>query len=323
MIEATAARVKSAQIRPLKGADSIDFTTVRMTPAGIESVDGVAIDHQFVAVTEEPGSRGFHHFLSLRTQVDPSKHLYAPGEPRLALVKPAYEELSQDFTFGWREPNTEQIAVPREYDPNLILPIQVWEHWGGAIEEPVLSEWLSDQLKRNVLVARTGVYPWTRLAKQNYLPNHNPLRAQDGYPVHITLQEDIDEMSRVSGETVPHERFRDQFTLERLPAWSLHDYSAWEVNGVEVWQPKPCDRCEVTGKDERSGELSSLKPLAAVNKLRPRWINNRGEPKQIVGENLLPQGTTLVVVGDLFIPIALREVPLTFEEPKPKKALNF
>ena len=85
------AKIRDIQIQPLKGAGSLKLKVARMTMAGLETLSGRIKDHSLVVVTSEKDSEGYHNFLTQRTQVDPEKHLYVPGDPRLALIKPGMD----------------------------------------------------------------------------------------------------------------------------------------------------------------------------------------------------------------------------------------
>lgn len=309
------AKVRDLQMQPLKGGSPLKLEVARMTMAGLETVDGRIKDHFLVAVTEEQDSQGFHNFLTQRVQIDPDKNLFVPGTARLNLVRPQNRNGKLLFNF---EGQNEIADLGQEADdPTRVIPVQVWEYRGGAIEVPTLSEWLSDNLQRRVKVARTSG-PWNRMSKQNFMENNNPLRAQDGYPVHAIAWEDAVAIFGALGAEVDPNRFRYQVLLEGLDFRSIHNFARGVINGVTVEQPKPCDRCEVTGIDQNKGEFSRIKPLAGLVKLGVgRWIRpDNGNKVQIVGENWLPQGETVIKNGDTFTFTDLKEIPLQFEEPK-------
>lgn len=311
MIEA---RIRDLQIQPLKGGGPLKLEEARMTKAGLETVEGEIKDHFLVAVAASQDAEGFHNFLTQRIQVDPNKNLYVPGTPQLALARPESRMGRLVLNFGGQN----EVEDPGENndDPTKLIPVQVWEYRGRAIEVPILSEWLSDNLQRNVKMARTSG-SWNRMARQNFQANHNPLRAQDGYPVHAVSWEDAVAIFGALGADVDANRFRYQVLLEGLPLKGIHNYSQVEINGVSVDQPKPCDRCEVTGIDQEKGEFSRIKPLSGIVKLgEGRWIRPDNNKKvYVVGENWLPNGETIIGNGDIVTFMHLRDVPLNFETP--------
>jgi len=310
MLEAT---IRDLQIQPIKGGSPIKLDQALMTKAGLETIDGFIKDHSLLVVTEELGKEGFHNFLTQRTQINPSRNLYVPGTPKLSLIRPEIRNSHLLFTFSGLD-EIEDLGDEND-SPEDVIPVQVWEYRGNAIEVPILSEWVSDHLNRRLKVARTSG-PWNRMARQNFKINDNPLRAQDGYPVHPVSFEDAQEAFKAIGADTDPNRFRYQVLLEGLPIRSIHDYSDAEVNGVTVYQAKPCDRCEVTGNDQEKGEISKYKPLAGLAKSgAPRWIRpDNNMKKAIMGENWLPGGETIIHKGDVVLFKHKRDVPLTFAD---------
>ena len=312
MIEA---RIRDLQIQPFKSGAAMKLEAARMTPAGLETVEGNIKDHFLVAVTSSTDALGYHNFLTQRLQVDPNKNLFVSGTPQLALVRPESRNGRLVLNFGGQN----EVEDPGEGNdnPRNVIPVQVWAYRGGAIEVPILSEFMSDNLKRAVKVARTSG-PWDRMSSQNFMENNNHLRAQDGYPVHPVSWEDAAAIFQAIGADVDPNRFRYQVLLEGLPFRSIHDYSQVEINGITVYQPKPCDRCEVTGIDQEKGEFSRIKPLSGITKAGAgRWIRpDNGHKVHIVGENWLPQGETIIKNGDIVTFMHLRDVPLSFDKQK-------
>jgi uncharacterized protein YcbX len=307
-------RVKDIQIQPIKGGGPLQLKRAKITPAGIETIDGKIKDHGLFAVTADTDNDGHHNFLTQRVQVDPDKNLFVAGDPRLALINPVSSEEQLSFVFN----GTSSADDPGEENdnPQNVIPVQVWEYRGKAVEVPVLSEWLSDNLQRGVKVART-TGPWSRMSRQNFMTNNNPLRAQDGYPVHTVSNEDVERVFDAIGQPPDPNRFRYQLLLEGFSEFrQIHNFEEVEISGTKILQPKPCDRCEVTGIDQEKGEFSRIKPLAGIAKSGAgRWIRpDNGNKVHIMGENWLPQGEAVVNVGDPVLFTLQRDVPLTIEQ---------
>lgn len=307
------AEVLNIQIQPLKGGGPMQLDEARMTKAGLETVDGDIQDHFLFVVDATPDHHGDHNFLTQRVQIDPEKNLLVAGAPQLALVMPERSDGKLEFRF-----NDQKITVPHRAEDDLskVIPIQLWEHRGKAVEVPIISEWLSDQLKRRIKVARTSG-PWNRMSRQNFGANDNPLRAQDGYPIHAVTWADAEAVFAAIGAPVDPNRFRYQILLNGIPFRQIHDFESAVIKGVNVRQPKPCGRCEVTGIDQERGEFSKVKPLAGLARLGVgRWIINESEKAHVMGENWLPTGETILKQGDIFQFTDLRTTPLQFEPQK-------
>lgn len=295
-------QVSAIRIYPLKSGGALELESARITPAGVETLDGKVKDHGLLLVRGEPDQQGTHDFITQRDKRNPNDRKEKPQSfAELALIRPRIED--GRLILSW---NNDQVIVPEDDCPEIIIPVRVWEYEGRGLEIPLLSDWASDHLQYSVRVVATRG-PWNRQSRQNYLRNWNPLRAQDGYPVHAVLLEDVLAMSEQAGQEIPWSRFRPQVLLEGMPAWSLHDIFAFELAGIPILQPKPCERCETTQVDQITGQISSLKPLKYLNRIRPGgWINQEGQRKQIVGENWLPLASGAVNIGDKVVVLATR-----------------
>ncbi len=311
------AKIIDIQIQPVKGGGSLKLSTARMTKAGLETVDGKIRDHGLVAVSEEAGQQGFHHFLTQRVRVNPADNLFVPGTGELAKAVP---KINQDgkLTFTFNKETIVDFGEEND-DQTRIRPVQVWEYWGAGIEVPGLSDFFSDHLNRDVKIMRTAG-PWSRMSRQNFMENTNPARAHDGYPVHAVAWRDAEAIFRGINEEIDPSRFRYQLLLDGLEFREMHGYEGGEINGVSFKQPKPSDRCEVTGRDQETGEFSSIKPLAGLAAIGAgRWIRpDSGKKVHVVGENWLPLGETVVAIGDIVKFTERRTRPIQFEESKPK-----
>lgn len=284
-----------------------------MTPAGMETVDRKWKDHSLVAVAgDKTDNEGFHHFFTQRRQVDPKKNLFVAGTPELAKAKPETRDGKMYIRF---ENNEVNVSENEEDNPDRHIKVQVWEYRGVAVEEPELSGLLSDKLHRHVRVART-IGPWDRKARQNFVKNDNPLRAQDGYPVHPIVYEDVEAIYRELEQPFDASRFRYQLMLKGLPFRAIHNYASCMINGVEATQPKPSGRCEVTGFDQNEGGISSIKPMAAIARLAGRWVRPDEQKDHVMGENWLPKGETIITNGNVVVFEVLRDPRLNFEELK-------
>jgi uncharacterized protein YcbX len=314
MIEAW---IKNIQIQPMKGAGALPLQEARITKRGLETLSGNIQDHFLFVVDGKPDVHGDHNFLTQRIRIDPEKNLLVPGDRRLAAFHPSIR-WDGSLVFQY---NNERFAVPHKHedDPTRVLPVQVWEHRGKAIEVPRMSEWMSDMLGRPLKVARTAG-AWNRMARQNYEVNDNPMGAQDGYPIHAVAYSDAEVSFNALGAAVDPNRFRYQLLLGGLKPGQIHAYEELSINDVKIRQPKPCARCEVTGNDQQTGELSPIKPLAGLVKARvPRWISGEdksGKPQMehIMGENWLPKGDTFVREGDTVRFLTPRQKPLVLEK---------
>jgi len=291
------ARIVDIQIQPIKGGGAVKLSRARMTRSGLESMDGRVLDHSLFVVDARPNPDGDHSFITQRTRLVPSLGLHFPGSPKLALIRPSLGDAGLSFTFEGKDEVLD--PGPDKDDPARAIPVRLFKYRGQALEVPVLSRWLTEHLGRAVSVVRTAG-PWNRMTATYFMENNNPLRAQDGYPVHAVMLGDAEAAFAASGTAPDPNRFRYQLLLDGLPLWAIHDYTQVVVNGVKVCQAKPCDRCEVTAIDQNTGERSMIKPLAGLRPAgSPIWIRpDTSGRTRIMGESWIPFQETIVTVGD-------------------------
>src|SRR5579884_766883 len=291
------ARVVDIQIQPIKGGGPLKLGSARITKSGLETIDGRILDHSLFVVDVRLNPEGDHPLLTQRTRLAPEYAMTFPGTPKLALIRPRLNADGLVLTFDGADP----IGVPGgdHLDATQALPVRLFRYRGQALEVRRLSQWLTTHLDRDVKVVRTSG-PWDRMTSSDFAANENPLRAQDGYPVHAVVRGDVEAAFRARGATPDAGRFRYQILLEGLPLWSIHEHAEAVVGGVRMVQAKPCDRCEVTAINQETGELSDVKPLAGLRQAgSPIWIRpDTGGRTRIMGESWIPLGEVVIGVGD-------------------------
>lgn len=300
----TTATIKHLVLYPVKSCAGSEHDVVLLTPGGLETTDRIG-DREWMIVRAKPDEKGVHGFITQRDKREPRDA--TQGLSEMVLIRP--ELTKESLRLTWQ--GQDGIEISAGLDSGESLLVNIWEHTGLAVDQgETPAEWLSDHLKLAVrLVKAAG--PFWRGAKQNYIRNPNTLRFQDGYPVHWFSLESIEELSQIAGEEISWKQFRPNVVVEGIPAQSEHLIQSGTVESVPFVDPKPCDRCSVTGVDPETGRLKNLKPLAILNRYK-RWINDRGELTVIFGENMLPQGTGPLRVGSILEFTEYRNPPLIY-----------
>jgi uncharacterized protein YcbX len=108
------------------------------------------------------------------------------------------------------------------------------------------------------------------------------------------MQESVDELSRMAGQTIPWTRFRPNVVGEGGAPQVEHEIYEGAMGEVRFVQPKPCTRCPVTTVDQEVGEKSGNEPLTTLSKYK-RWNVTR---ELLFGENALPLKGGSITVGD-------------------------
>ena len=116
----------------------------------------------------------------------------------------------------------------------------------------------------------------------------------DGYPMLLTTEASLDDLSARIGHSVDMRRFRPNIVLSGALAWAEDEWKIISVGGITFRVVKPCGRCVVVTRDADSGEQTdSLQPLQTLAGYRR---SARGDV--IFGQNLIPDGVGTISVGD-------------------------
>lgn len=292
-------RIEHITYHPVKSAGALETNSAFLTREGIEG------DRQFMIVRAVPDENGVYDFVTQRDKRD--KGDKTQGLAVLSQIKPQIRGSS--LFLSWQ--GNDHIEVPMDLSSGVEIPVRIWGDVVNAVDQgDRLAEWLSDHLQFNTrLVKAAGSFH--RDARQNYLPNENTVRFQDGYPIHWFYQESVDELSAMAGEEVPWQSFRPNLVASGSPAQTEHVIYSGEVAGIPFIDPKPCDRCPVTNVNQETGEVKNGRSLTHLAKYK-KWRNIDGDQKVIFGENMLPLGDGEIKVGDEIVLTEKRNPPLAY-----------
>lgn len=278
-------RIEHISYHPVKSTGAVEVPRAVLTKEGIEG------DRQFMIVRAVPDENGIYQFITQRDRRDKTDK--SQGLAVLSQIKPQIDRGNLVLTWQGKDP----IEVLQDFNAGLAIPVQIWDDVVNAVDQgDRVAEWLSDHLHLGTrLVKAAGSFH--RDARQNYIPNDNTVRFQDGYPVHWFFQESVDELSQIAGEPVPWQVFRPNLVASGSPAQTEHVVYAGEVAGIPFLNPKPCDRCPTTNVDQETGGVKNGRALTHLAKYK-RWRKNTGEQAVIFGENMLPLTEGEIKVGD-------------------------
>jgi uncharacterized protein YcbX len=113
----------------------------------------------------------------------------------------------------------------------------------------------------------------------------------DGFPYLLANESSLGALNRELPAPVPMERFRPNFVIAGVPAYSEDSFVDLTIGGLPFRALKPCSRCVIVNTDQTSGrrERGVLEAL-----VRTHSLGNR----PIFGQNLVAQGTGRLTVGD-------------------------
>lgn len=282
---------------PVKGCARVELQIARVGRTGLEG------DREYMVVREEIEADGVHPLV---TQRDKRRREEAAPQSLaiLALIRP---EISDDaLRLTWR--GSDPIAVARGQHVGEEMKVRVHKEVVWAVDqgEPV-ARWLSEHLEVKVrLVRASGSF--SRLAKQNHMPNTNHIMFQDAYPIHWIMQESVNELSELVGREIPWTRFRPNIVGGGGEPQVEHEMYEGIIGEVLFVQPKPCTRCPVTTVDQDAGEKRGNEPLTSLNTYK-RWDKTS---EVLFGENILPLRNGLIRVGDEISELSSRNPPLVY-----------
>jgi uncharacterized protein YcbX len=120
----------------------------------------------------------------------------------------------------------------------------------------------------------------------------------DGFPLLVTTRASLAALNSLiargdrPGEgPLPMNRFRPNVVLDGTAPWAEDGWRRITVGEVSFRVAKPCGRCVVTTTDQLTAERGS-EPLRSLARHR------RFGSRLVFGQNLVPEGTGVVRIGD-------------------------
>jgi uncharacterized protein YcbX len=190
------------------------------------------------------------------------------------------------------------IAIPGE---ELLVPFQpaitetemvtVWSnHCRAQRVSDEADAWFSKQLG---LSCKLVYMPNStrRYVDGRYAHNKEITSFSDGYPLLLIGQGSLDDLNNRLETPLPMNRFRPNIVFTGGTAFQEDYMKHFEINGITFFGVKPCARCLITTIDQQTAEKAK-EPLRTLSTYR---MKNK---KIYFGQNVLPQGTGIVSIGD-------------------------
>jgi hypothetical protein len=137
-----------------------------------------------------------------------------------------------------------------------------------------------------------------------------PVSFADSSPFLITATASLDELNQRIGEIystsaqkVPMNRFRPNIVINTDEPFIEGNWKSIQIGEVKFDLVKPCSRCIMTTIDQTTGEKNTFRePLRTLGGFR-----QFGEQGVMFGENMTPQNTGSIAVGDRLQVLEVRE----------------
>lgn len=201
------------------------------------------------------------------------------------------------------------VALP---DGHARINVTVWEDTVSAA--------LADAAVNDALSARLGfpvrlVYMderASRMADPTFAGAGRPVSFADGFPALITSEASSQALNfhieRSGGKPVPMARFRSNLVVDGDTPWAEDQWSVIKVGDVIFEAVKPCARCVVTTRDQKTGiGADDAQPIRALTQIRRS--NDDAVKGVLFGVNLVPRNAGSFAIGASVEVLEWRETP--------------
>ncbi|WP_328723262.1 MOSC domain-containing protein [Streptomyces sp. NBC_00247] len=218
-------------------------------------------------------------------------------EPRLAGISAAaLPGGGVELSAPGREPLA--VAVPERSDTVVV------ELFGKKCEvveaAPAAHAWLSGFLGAEVRLVHQDEPSFRRPVDPAYARPGETVSLADGYPLLVTTTASLDALNALiaSGDharegPLPMNRFRPNVVVDGTAPWEEDGWRRIAIGAVAFRVVKPCARCVVTTVDQSTSQRGK-------EPLRTLALHRRSGAKLLFGQNLVPEGTGTVRVGEPF-----------------------
>lgn len=267
-------RVKSLHIYPVKSMQGCALDGVVLTEKGPEHDRlWMVTDENYRFLTQRQKSQ----MATIKTEVlsDGELRLETPDGKAITLAPPQNTEIMNAAV--WKD----NVAV---FD-------------AGEEAAEFISDFLGERCRFVYQVPDAK-----READPEYSKSGDHVSLADGFPLLLTNTASLDALDLPDDITM--DRFRANIVLEGLEAFEEDDIHILKIGDVEIELVKPCSRCVVTTKDQKTGEQISKEPIATLAKLR------RGTKGVYFGQNAIPRKLGTIKAGDKVEIISRKSEPV-------------
>jgi uncharacterized protein len=258
--------VKALYVYPIKSLGGISMSTVQVTKKGFQ------YDRRWMLVDEN------NMFLTQRTH------------RIMATLQVQFTENGlQVFTSSNVD---DAVEIPFENTASDGIRVQVWDDiCEGILVDEAIDGWFTQKLQipcKLVYMPDSSLRP----IDKRYAVHDNDITSfSDGYPILMISQESLNDLNSRMPEPVPMDRFRPNLVIEGVQPYQEDDMKTFEMNNAIFYGVKPCARCVVTTINQQTLAVGK-EPLRTLATYRKQGNNI------LFGQNVIPDGNTIVTVGD-------------------------
>ncbi|MCA6092624.1 MOSC domain-containing protein [Streptomyces sp. SCA3-4] len=193
------------------------------------------------------------------------------------------------------------VPVPPHGDEAGTTPVEIFEDKVEAVRAGAAADaWLTAYLGNETRLLHMDDPARRRPVDPRYAAPGDTVSFADGYPLLLTTTASLRELNSLiaagdhPGEgPLPMNRFRPNVVVDGTEPWAEDGWRRVRIGEVAFRVVKPCGRCVVTTTDQRTAERGK-EPLRTLAR------HHRIGKKLVFGQNLIPEHTGVVRVGDAF-----------------------
>ncbi|WP_328316058.1 MOSC domain-containing protein [Streptomyces sp. NBC_00388] len=163
---------------------------------------------------------------------------------------------------------------------------------------PAADAWFSAYLGAAVRLVHLDDPAVRRPVNPKYARPGDTVNLADGYPLLLTTLSSLDALNSLVARgdlpeegPLPMDRFRPTVVVSGTPPWAEDGWSRIAIGAVVLRVAKACGRCVITTIDQRTSERGR-------EPLRTLALHRRVDNDLPFGQNLIPEGTGVLHVGD-------------------------
>ncbi|MEU2234404.1 MOSC domain-containing protein [Streptomyces vietnamensis] len=266
--------LRSVHIHPVKAMRALARTEAEVQPWGL------ADDRRWTVIdaSNEVVTQRRHPRIALAT-AEPlpggGVSLSAPGHPTL------------------------EVGVPAPPPATPTVTVEIFGKFVEAVPAgPKAAAWFSAYLESDVRLVHMDAPEHRRPVDPDYALPGETVSFADGYPLLVATTASLDALNSLIAQgdhadegPLPMNRFRPNLVIEGTAPWAEDDWKRIAVGEVTFRVARPCGRCVVTTTNQLTAERGK-EPLRTLARHRT------SEGKVIFGQNLVPEHTGTVRVGD-------------------------
>lgn len=177
--------------------------------------------------------------------VDAASHIFRSqrhrGFERLTLLQPSLAQGTLHLHMEGQD-----LTVPTE-ENGPTVHVTIWEAMCPAVVHIQASEWLSDQLHKNVLLVRKTAQ---RPINSIYAPEADTVGFSDRFPLTLLSTTTVEKIKMAIGEEIDADRFRYNVLFTGSTDRDEHHLARFKIGSFIGRGVKPCGRCNTINVDQ-------------------------------------------------------------------------